>query len=172
VKHTIAALVNNRPGVLAKVAGLFARRGYNIDSLAVGPTIYAGDKKAGPGKYSRMTIVVDDEGDPRIMDQIEKQLDKLVDVVHISDHTRADVVRRELALIKIECPPDKRPEIVAICQAFRAQIDDIGQSTVIIQVTGAPEKVDGMVQVVGATYSILELVRTGRVVLARGDRAT
>lgn len=172
MKHTIAALVNNRPGVLAKVAGLFARRGYNIDSLAVGPTIYGGDKDAAPEKYSRMTIVVDDEGDPRIMDQIEKQLDKLVDVVHISDHTRADVVRRELALIKIECPPAKRPEIVAVCDAFRAQIDDIGQETVIIQVTGAPEKVDGMVQVVGATYSIKELVRTGRVVLARGDRAT
>jgi acetolactate synthase-1/3 small subunit len=171
MKHTIAALVNNRPGVLAKVSGLFARRGYNIDSLAVGPTIDAehdGDHQ----KYSRMTIVVDDEGDPRIMDQIEKQLTKLVDVVHISDHTRADVVRRELAMIKITCPPEKRPEIVAICQAFRAQIDDIGRDTVIIQVTGAPEKVDGMVQVVGATYRILELVRTGRVVLARGERAT
>ncbi|MBM3499668.1 MAG: acetolactate synthase small subunit [Armatimonadetes bacterium] len=171
MKHTIAALVNNRPGVLAKVSGLFARRGYNIDSLAVGPTIDAahdGDEQ----KYSRMTIVVDDEGDPRIMDQIEKQLGKLVDVVHISDHTRADVVRRELAMIKIDCPPDKRPEVVAICQAFRAQIDDIGRETVIIQVTGAPEKVDGMVQVVGATYPIRELVRTGRVVLARGERGT
>jgi len=172
VKHTIAALVNNRPGVLAKVSGLFARRGYNIDSLAVGPTIDSRHKGAEAEKYSRMTIVVDDEGDPSIMDQIEKQLDKLVDVVHISDHTRADVVRRELALIKIECPPEKRPEIVAICDAFRAQIDDIGQATVIIQATGAPEKVDGMVQVVGATYSILELVRTGRVVLARGERPT
>jgi acetolactate synthase-1/3 small subunit len=172
VKHTIAALVNNRPGVLAKVAGLFARRGYNIDSLAVSPTLDARHQEAEPEKYSRMTIVVDDEGDPRIMDQIEKQLDKLVDVVHISDHTRADVVRRELALIKIECPPAKRPEIVAICQAFRAQIDDIGQSTVIIQATGAPEKVDGMVAVVGADYPVIELVRTGRVVLARGERAT
>ena len=172
MKHTIAALVNNRPGVLAKVAGLFARRGYNIDSLAVGPTIYGGDKEAGPDKYSRMTIVVDDEGDPRIMSQIEKQLGKLVDVVHLSDHTRADIVRRELALIKIECPPGKRPEIVAICQAFRAQIDDIGQGTVIIQATGAPEKVDGMVAVLGADYPVIEFVRTGRVVLARGDRAT
>ena len=172
MKHTIAALVNNRPGVLAKVSGLFARRGYNIDSLAVGPTIDSRHQDAEAEKYSRMTIVVDDEGDPSIMDQIEKQLDKLVDVVHISDHTRADVVRRELGLIKIECPPEKRPEIVAICDAFRAQIDDIGRETVIIQVTGAPEKVDGMVQVVGSTYSILELVRTGRVVLSRGERAT
>ncbi len=172
MKHTIAALVNNRPGVLAKVSGLFARRGYNIDSLAVGPTIDAAHNGHEVEKYSRMTIVVDDEGDPRIMDQIEKQLGKLVDVVHISDHTRADVVRRELAMIKITCPPEKRPEVVAICQAFRAQIDDIGRETVIIQVTGAPEKVDGMVQVVGATYPILELVRTGRVVVARGERPT
>jgi len=172
MKHTIAALVNNRPGVLAKVAGLFARRGYNIDSLAVSATIDANYQDPTEVKYSRMTIVVDDEGDPRIMDQIEKQLLKLVDVVHISDHTRADVVRREMALIKVDCPPVKRPEVVAICQAFRAQIDDIGQETVIIQVTGAPEKVDGMVEVVRASYPILELVRTGRVVLARGGRAT
>lgn len=171
MKHTISALVHNRPGVLAKVSGLFARRGYNIDSLAVAPTIDAthnGDEL----KYSRMTIVVDDEDNPRIMDQIEKQLGKLVDVVHISDHTRADVVRRELALIKITCPPEKRPEVVAICQAFRAQIDDIGQRTVIIQVTGAPEKLEGMVQVLRSSYSILELVRTGRVVLARGESPT
>ena len=171
MKHTIAALVNNRPGVLAKVAGLFARRGYNIESLAVSATIDARYDGADEQKYSRMTIVVDDENDPRIMDQIEKQLGKLVDVVHISDHTRADVVHRELALIKIECPAGKRPEVVAVCQVFRAQIDDIGDHTMIVQATGTPEKVDGMIEVLRA-YGILELVRTGRVVLARGERPT
>jgi acetolactate synthase-1/3 small subunit len=114
---------------------------------------------------------VDDEGDPRIMDQIEKQLGKLVDVVHLSDHTRADVVRRELALIKIDCPPERRPEIVAVCQAFRAQIDDIAHHTVIVQATGAPEKVDGLIAVLRPN-NILELVRTGRVVMSRGAKPT
>lgn len=171
MKHTLAALVNNRPGVLAKVAGLFARRGYNIDSLAVSATIDARHQDPNGDKYSRMTIVVDDEGDPRIMDQIEKQLDKLVDVVNISDHTQTDLVRRELALIKVQVKPEQRPEIIAVCQVFRALVDDIGEGTVVVQVAGTPEKVDGMVEVL-RPYGIRELVRTGRVVLARGDRPT
>jgi len=171
VKHTLAALVNNKPGVLAKVAGLFARRGYNIDSLAVNATIDARHVDPDGSKYSRMTIVVDDEGDPLIMDQIENQLNKLVDVVHISDHTQTDIVRRELALVKIKATPAQRPEIVAACQIFRALVDDIGENTLIVQVAGTPEKVDGMIDVL-RPYGILELVRTGRVVLARSDRPT
>jgi acetolactate synthase-1/3 small subunit len=171
VKHTLAALVNNKPGVLAKVAGLFARRGYNIDSLAVNETIDARHVDPDRSRYSRMTIVVDDEGDRLIMDQIENQLNKLVDVVHISDHTQEDIVRRELALIKIKATAEQRPEVVAVCQVFRALIDDIGEHTLIVQVAGTPEKVDGMVEVL-RPYGILELVRTGRVVLARGDRPT
>ncbi len=171
MKHTLAALVSNKPGVLAKVAGLFARRGYNIDSLAVNATIDAEHADPDGSKYSRMTIVVDDEGDRLIMDQIESQLNKLVDVVHISDHTQEDIVRRELALIKINAAPDQRPEVVAVCQVFRALIDDIGETTLIVQVAGTPEKVDGMVEVL-RPYGIRELVRTGRVVLARGDRPT
>jgi acetolactate synthase-1/3 small subunit len=171
VKHTLAALVSNKPGVLAKVAGLFARRGYNIDSLAVNETIDARYVDPDGRKYSRMTIVVDDEGDRLIMDQIENQLNKLVDVVHISDHTQEDIVRRELALIKINAAPEQRPEVVAVCQVFRALIDDIGETTLIVQVAGTPEKVDGMIDVL-RPYGIRELVRTGRVVLARGDRPT
>ncbi len=171
MKHTLAALVNNKPGVLAKVAGLFARRGYNIESLAVNATVDARYTDPTGDKYSRMTIVVDDEGDPLIMDQIEKQLDKLVDVVNISDHTQTDIVRRELALIKIRATPEQRPEIVAVCQVFRALVDDIGDETVIVQVAGTPDKVDGMIDVL-RPYGILELVRTGRVVLARRERPT
>jgi acetolactate synthase-1/3 small subunit len=171
MKHTIAVLVNNKPGVLARVSGLFARRGYNIDSLAVNATIDARYHDPEGVKYSRMTIVVDDEGDPRIMDQIEKQLNKLVDVVHLSDHTQTQIVRRELALIKVRATPAQRPELFAVTQIFRALIDDISEGTVIVQVAGAPDKIDGMVEVL-RPYGILELVRTGRVVLARGERET
>ncbi|MGQ9730627.1 MAG: acetolactate synthase small subunit [Candidatus Zipacnadales bacterium] len=171
MKHTISALVNNRPGVLAKVAGLFARRGYNIESLAVSPTIDSRYLDPDGQKYSRMTLVVDDEGNPRIMDQIEKQLDKLVDVVYIADHTQTDLVRRELALVKIRATAEQRPEVVAICQIFRAHIDDIGEASLIVQVVGEPAKVDRMIELL-QPYGILELVRTGRVVLARGIRAT
>jgi len=171
MKHTIAALVNNRPGVLAKVAGLFARRGYNIDSLAVSATIDASYDDPTEEKYSRMTIVVDDEGDPRIMDQIEHQLMKLVDVVALSDHTKTDIVPREMALVKINAQPSQRPEIVALTQVFRALVDDVGDETMIVQITGTSDKVDGLVDLL-RPYGVRELVRTGRVVLARGLRAT
>jgi len=171
MKHTIAVLVNNKPGVLAKVAGLFARRGYNIDSLAVNATVDGNYPDPAGDKYSRMTLVVDDEGDPGIMDQIEKQLDKLVDVVHLSDHTQTQVVRRELALIKIRATPEQRSEVFTVCQIFRALIVDIGEGVIMVEVGGAPEKVDAMVEVL-RPYGILELVRTGRVVLVRGQRMT
>jgi len=171
MKHTIAVLVNNKPGVLAKVAGLFARRGYNIDSLAVNATVDGNYPDPAGDKYSRMTIVVDDENDPGIMDQIEKQLDKLVDVVHLSDHTQTQIVRRELALIKLRAAPEQRSEVFTVCQIFRALIVDIGEDVVIVEVGGAPEKVDAMVEVL-RPFGILELVRTGRVVLVRGQRMT
>ena len=152
-KHVISLYVSNKPGVLIRVALVFARRGYNIDSLSVNATIDANYQDPTGEKYSRMTIIVDDQGDPRIMDQIEKQLFKLVDVV------------------KIRTAPEQRPDVVALAQVFRAQIDDVGEETLIVQVTGTPEKVDGLVELL-RPYGIVELVRTGRVVLARGSRAT
>jgi acetolactate synthase-1/3 small subunit len=171
MKHTIAVLVNNKPGVLAKVAGLFARRGYNIDSLVVNATIDGNYPDPQGDKYSRMTIVVDDENDPRIMDQIEKQLNKLIDVVHLSDHTQTQIVRRELALIKIHATPEQRSEVFTVCQVFRALIVDIGEGAITVEVAGAPDKIDALVDVL-RPYGIVELVRTGRVVLARGERMT
>ncbi len=140
MKHTMAALVMNKPGVLARVAGLFARRGYNVASLSVNTTRDAKHADPTGERYSRMTIVVDDEGDPRITEQIEKQLYKLVDVVKVSDHTRTNIVPRELALIKVRAPSAKRAEILSLCDIFRADIADVSEDTLIVQVVGTPAR--------------------------------
>jgi len=171
VKHTIATLVINKPGVLARVAGLFARRGYNVQSLSVNITRDAKFADPSGERFSRMTIVVDDEGNPRIMEQIEKQLYKLVDVVKVSDHTRTNIVPRELALVKVRAPAAKRAELLSLCTIFRADIADVGEETVIVQAVGTPDKLDALVSLL-EDYGVLELVRTGRVVLVRGAEAT
>jgi acetolactate synthase-1/3 small subunit len=160
-RHVISVLVDNRPGVLARVASLFARRGYNIDALAVSTT-------EDPA-VSRMTITV--TGDARTLDQICKQLGKLVDVRRVIDHTGHALVERELCLVKLTASPEKRRDILDIVDIFRGVVVDVGNGTLIVQVTGDEEKVDAFVRIVGE-YGIQEMVRTGRVVLTRGLQPT
>ncbi len=159
MRHTLAVLVENQPGVLARVAGLFSRRGYNIESLTVGqtqdPTI------------SRMTIVVD--GDDRVIEQVTKQLDKLVEVIEIHDITEKEHVDRELVLIKVNAEPQVRSEIMQIVDIFRARIVDIGQRTLIIEGTGDEDKIRALERSL-KPFGILELVRTGKIAMVRGPK--
>jgi acetolactate synthase-1/3 small subunit len=159
MKHTISVLVNNRPGVLARTAGLFARRGFNIDSLAVSTTQ--------DPDTSRMTIVV--EGPDAILEQITKQLYKLLDVIKVLDHQDEPVVVRELALVKVEADPANRGEIMQTASIFRASIVDISDRTFTIEVTGGADKIDALVGLL-RKYGIKEMMRTGRIVLSRGPR--
>ncbi|MCK9221922.1 MAG: acetolactate synthase small subunit [Limnochordia bacterium] len=157
MRHTLAVLVHNRSGVLARVAGLFSRRGYNIHSLSVGITE--------DPDISRMTIVV--EGDADIIEQMSKQLHKLIDVIKISDITSDQVVARELALIKVTATSTNRSEILEVVNIFRAQIVDVHPKSLVIEVTGDADKIDAMVNML-RPYGIKEMVRTGRVAMARG----
>ncbi len=159
MKHTISVLVNNRPGVLARTAGLFARRGFNIDSLAVSTTQ--------DPDVSRMTIVV--EGPDQILEQISKQLYKLMDTIKVLDHKDESVVNRELALIKVDADAGERAEIMQTVSIFRANIVDVSDKTFIIEVTGSAEKVDALTSLL-QKYGIREMMRTGRIVLSRGPR--
>ena len=160
-KHTVAALVENRPGVLNRVASMFRRRGFNIDSLAVGTTEEEG--------VSRMTIVV--EGPPEIADQVQKQLDKLIDVITVESLSEQEAVTRELALIKVAARPDQRREILDLIAIFRAQVVDVSSTTLIIQLTAAGDTLDALVENL-RPYGIREMVRTGLIALARGARTT
>ncbi len=159
--HTISVLTENTPGILARVAHVFARRGYNIDSLAVSrtedPTV------------SRMTITV--AGDDETFLQMGKQLFKLIDVIKVIDHTRDDLVGRELSLIKVRVDSTQRAEVMQIADAFRAQIVDISEDTLMLEVTGKSGKLDAMQRML-SKFEILELVRTGVIVLVRGDKQT
>jgi acetolactate synthase-1/3 small subunit len=159
--HTISLLVENRAGILARVAHVFARRGFNIESLAVSrtedPTV------------SRMTVVV--AGSDEVFEQMGKQLFKLIDVIKVIDHTRDDLVQRELALIKVRATAENRAEIMQITQVFRANLVDISEDTLMIEVTGKEDKIDAIHQML-AKFEILELVRTGRIVLVRGPKQT
>lgn len=157
MKHTISVLVNNRPGVLARTSGLFARRGFNIDSLAVSTTQ--------DPDVSRMTIVV--EGPDAVLEQISKQLYKLMDVIKVLDHQEEAVVTRELALIKVHAEPALRGEIMQTVNIFRANIVDISERTFTIEVTGSAEKVEALIALL-QKYGIREMMRTGRIVLSRG----
>ncbi|MSQ31584.1 MAG: acetolactate synthase small subunit [Dehalococcoidia bacterium] len=160
MKHTVAALVEDRPGVLNRVASLFRRRGFNIDSLAVGTTDEPG--------ISRMTIVVD--GPAGIAQQVERQLDKLIDVVTVEDLTQLEAVGRELALIKVAARPDQRREILDLVEVFRAQVVDVSPTTLIVQLTAAEDTLDALLENL-RPYGVREMVRTGRIALARGARA-
>jgi acetolactate synthase-1/3 small subunit len=159
MQHTLTALVENRPGVLARVSGLFARRGFNIESLAVSIT----DNPL----VSRMTIVV--EGDDSVLEQITKQLHKLIDVIKVVDYKEIPTVQRELAMIKVNAEAQHRAEIMQIADIFRAKIIDISDKTFTIEVTGSVEKVDAIAKLL-EQYGIPELVRTGRIALMRGAR--
>ena len=161
MKHTIVALVEDRPGVLTRVASLFRRRGYNIHSLAVGVTEEEG--------ISRITIVVD--GDNGIVDQVEKQLNKLIDVVKVADLTNEETVSRELALLKVRCDAINRREVLDLVEIFRAQVVDVSPTSLIVQVVGEEDRLDALVENL-RPYGVLEMVRTGRVAMVRGEQAT
>jgi len=158
MQHTITVLVENKPGVLARVSGLFARRGFNIESLAVSitddPTV------------SRMTIVV--TGDDSTLDQINKQTWKLIDVINVVDYSEIPIVERELALIKVSANTDDRAAIMQIVDIFRAKIIDISESSFTIEVTGGIDKVDAIEELL-RPYGIMEVVRTGKIAMARGS---
>ena len=157
--HTISVLVEDKPGVLARISGLFSRRGFNIDSLAVGPT-------EDPGR-SRMTIVV--ECAERPLEQVTKQLNKLVHVLKIVELQDDKAVERELVLVKVKADPAVRYQIIELAEMFRAKIVDVGPDALTIEATGSPAKVRAMLELLDP-YGIRELARTGRVALARGGK--
>ncbi len=156
--HTITALVEDKPGVLTRVASLFRRRGFNIASLAVGRSEQRG--------LSRMTFVVD--GDQYTVDQATKQLDKLIDVVRVSDISEQEIVARELALIKVKSTPETRGEIIETIHLFRAGIVDVGAQSLIVEITGEEDKIHALINLL-EPFGILEMMRTGRVAMVRGQ---
>lgn len=158
-QHTISVLVDNKPGVLARVAGLFSRRGYNIESLAVSIT----DNP----EISRMTIVVN--GDESVVEQITKQLHKLIDVSKVQDYIGVPIVARELALIKVNAEVKDRQAIMQLVDVFRGRIIDMAEKTFVIEMTGGADKIDAVEKLL-EPYGIRELVRTGRIAMARGPR--
>jgi acetolactate synthase-1/3 small subunit len=158
--HTLSVLVENKPGVLARVAGLFSRRGFNIESLAVGTTESV--------HVSRMTIVVDAENSP--LEQVTKQLNKLINVLKIVELTPAEAVERELQLIKVAATGTTRSEIIEIADVFRAKVVDVDVESVTVEVTGSADKLEALVRLL-EPYGIRELVRSGMIALGRGSRS-
>lgn len=159
--HTVVAIVEDKPGVLMRVSSLFRRRGFNIESLTVGHSESEG--------LSRLTLVVDGESAP--VEQIEKQLYKLIDVVKVSDLSNEDMVARELALLKVRCNNVNRHELLDIAQVFRADVVDLATNSIILQVVGDEDKIDGLIKMC-EPYGIRELSRTGRVAMVRGTKTT
>lgn len=159
MKHTLAVLVENKSGVLSRVAALFSRRGYNIDSLAVGVTE--------DPDISRITIVV--HGDDLVLEQVTKQLNKLVDVIKVSDFGGDETVERELALIKVTADTDNRAEIIQIADIFRARVIDVAPKSMTVEVTGDEGKVDAIAKLL-RQYGIKEMVRTGKIAMVRGPK--
>ncbi|MDR0570321.1 MAG: acetolactate synthase small subunit [Clostridiales Family XIII bacterium] len=157
MKHTIAVLVENRAGVLSRISGLFARRGFNIDSLAVGPT--------DDPKISRMTIIVD--GDDYTAEQVTKQLNKLIDVLKVRKLTFQDIIRRELLLVKVKLSESQRGEIVDIAKIMGCEMVDISHTTLMLEHSDRPEKIDLLIDLL-SKYKILEITRTGTIALQRG----
>jgi len=158
-QHTITVLVNNEPGVLARVSGLFARRGYNIESLTVSIT--------DDPHVSRMTIVVG--GDSEVLEQITKQLHKLLDVRKVYDYLDTPMMARELALIKVSAEPGQRLELMQLIEIFRGRVIDVADKTYVIEVTGGSDKIDAFEKQL-ASFGVRELVRTGRIAMMRGPR--
>ena len=159
-KHTIAVLVENRFGVLSRVAGLFSARGYNIESLSVGETL--------DPTVSRMTLVV--RGDAFVIEQVIKQLHKLIDVIKVTDLTEENHVEREMILVKVNAEPTSRAEILRIADIFRAKVVDVTPATYTLEATGDESKVTAIVELL-RPFGIQELVRTGKVAIARGAKA-
>jgi acetolactate synthase-1/3 small subunit len=156
MRHTISVVVQNRFGVLTRIAGLFSGRGFNIDTLNVGPTQN--------DKISRMTIVV--VGNDQVLEQVVKQLKKLVDVLEVHDFKDGDVIDRELILLRVKATAVARPEVMQICDIFRAKIVDVQSASLSIEVTGDESKIGKFLQLM-KSFGILELSRTGRIALAR-----
>ncbi len=159
--HTISILVVNKPGVLMRVAQVFSRRGFNIDSLVVSSGI--------DNKFARMTITA--QGDDERLGQIKKQLSKLIDVMHCIEHEDANSIVKEMALIKVACGVEKRAEILQLVEHFAAKTVDLTRNSMVIQATGNSDKLDAFISQL-ADYKILELVRTGKVLMARGNEET
>jgi acetolactate synthase-1/3 small subunit len=159
MKHNIAVIVENKSGVLTRIAGLFSRRSFNIDSLSVGTT----DNP----EYSRMTITV--QGDRDVLEQVIKQLSKLINVIRVSEMDPSESLERELAVIKVSVDRENRSEIMQIVNIFRARIIDVSQRSMIIEVTGDEEKVEAIIQLL-RQFGIKELARTGKVSMIRGAR--
>ncbi len=155
-KHTISILVENKFGAFNRIAGLFAAKGYNIDSLTVGPTE--------EGDISRMTVVT--RGDDQIIEQITKQLNKLIDTIKVVDLTFESFVERELVLIKVQSTTESRSEIMQIAEIFRAKVVDISSKTLTLEATGSEQKVDAIIAML-KPFGVKELARTGRVALKR-----
>jgi len=160
MKHIIAVIVDNKPGVLARVAGLFSRRAYNIDSLAVGPT----ETK----DVSRITLVV--HGNDEILEQITKQLHKLPDVKTVLDLSQGEFISREMVLLKVNATPKTRHEIYAIASTFRARVLDISEDSMIIEATGDTEKIEGL-ETLLEKYGLRAVARTGKIALVRGKKS-
>ena len=159
MRHIISAIVENKSGVLAHIAGLFSSRGYNIESLTVGPT-------EAP-EFSRMTIIT--SGDDDIIEQIRKQLERLISVVKVSDYRGRDIVARDLALIRVNAPATRRAEIIGVLDIFRGKVVDISAKDMVIEVSGPKAKIEACVDIL-RPHGIKEMVRTGVVAMARGDR--
>jgi acetolactate synthase-1/3 small subunit len=156
MKHIISALVENKPGVLAHVAGMFAARAFNIDSLVVGRTE--------DPKLSRMTIVV--VGDDKVVEQVRKQLAKIVPVVKVQDFVGQPTVARDLMLITVSAPPAKRPEVLSLIEMFRGKVVDIGQKFLMIEISGPEEKIEAFIEMC-RPYGIKSLARTGTIAMVR-----
>jgi acetolactate synthase-1/3 small subunit len=157
MRHVISVKVENKSGVLARVAGLFSARGYNIDSLTVSETEQH--------DVSVMTIVVN--GDDRIIEQVKKQLNKLIDVIKISDHIGSNSIQRELALVKINITPVKRSEVFQLAQIYKAEIVDMPPKSMTLSIDADPENIDNFIDVL-RPYGIKELIRSGRISLLKG----
>jgi acetolactate synthase-1/3 small subunit len=157
MRHVLSALVQNQPGVLAQVSGMLASRGFNIDSLAVGETEDA--------QLSRMTFVVN--GDDSVLDQVRKQLDKIVSIVRVDDISSENYVERDLMLIKVDAQPVKRSEIALLVEMFRGRVVDISAADIMIEISGQEQKIEAFIDLM-RPYGIIELARTGRIALVRG----
>ena len=160
-QHTISLLVNNKPGVLIRIALVFSRRGFNIESVVVSP--------AKDQRFSRMSLVA--SGDQETLEQILNQLNKLVDVVHAIDHTGEKAIERELALIKVKCAPDTRTGILQIADHYKCRSMDLTDDTMTFEVTGSTEKLNAL-HLMLDKYGILESIRTGKLVMMRGNQET
>ena len=156
MKHIISALVENKPGVLANIAGMFAARGFNIDSLVVGRTEEP--------KLSRMTIVV--IGDDKVVEQVRKQLAKIIPIVKVQDFAGQPVVARDLMLIVISAPPEKRPEVLSLIETFKGKVVDIGPKFVTVEVSGPEAKIEAFINIC-RPYGIKSLARTGTIAMLR-----